>query len=103
MHFIITNNQSKIHYFILHVQKQVVTLFFTVFISLFMFLHVFFFLTQGDGFTFEGVEVITDFVSPEEEKWLMTQVDSIEWIKSQSGRRKQVIRIHQSVTVIVHL
>ena len=39
---------------------------------------------------FEGVAVIKDFVSPEEEGDIVKDVDGWMWAESQSGRRKQV-------------
>lgn len=39
---------------------------------------------------FEGVVVVKDFVSAEEEAQTVTAIDSRVWVDSQSGRRKQV-------------
>lgn len=44
------------------------------------------------GIEFPGVFVMPDFLSPNEEKQLMTYIDSLQWDGSQSGRRKQVSR-----------
>lgn len=41
------------------------------------------------GFNFSGVEIIPNFISPEEEKALINEIDFISWKESQSGRRKQ--------------
>ncbi|XP_045597433.1 alpha-ketoglutarate-dependent dioxygenase alkB homolog 4 [Procambarus clarkii] len=46
-------------------------------------------LHQGDSVKFPGIKVILDFISEEEEKFLLTQIDEIPWDSSQSGRRKQ--------------
>ena len=39
---------------------------------------------------FDGVCVVQDFVSIEEEEELMREIDGQQWVESQSGRRKQV-------------
>jgi len=38
---------------------------------------------------FSGINIITDFISEEEERKLIEDIDLIPWDKSQSGRRKQ--------------
>ena len=38
----------------------------------------------------EGVTVVKDFVSREEERDIVSQIDAHQWAESQSGRRKQV-------------
>ncbi len=37
----------------------------------------------------EGVSVVTDFITPEEELFLVEEIRKSEWKESQSGRRKQ--------------
>lgn len=44
---------------------------------------------EGESLKFPGVKVILNFISEEEEKKLMTQIDEIPWDLSQSGRKKQ--------------
>ena len=39
----------------------------------------------------EGVTVIKEFVSSEEEREIVSEIDRSQWAESQSGRRKQVI------------
>lgn len=43
-----------------------------------------------EGVTFEGVTMIQNFVSTDEEKELIAVIDQQHWVESQSGRRKQV-------------
>ncbi|KER28171.1 hypothetical protein T265_04931, partial [Opisthorchis viverrini] len=38
-------------------------------------------------FTFQGISVVSDFVTKEEEAWLLAQIDQNPWALSQSGRR----------------
>lgn len=40
---------------------------------------------------FEGVTVIKEFVSVEEEERIVSEIDASQWAESQSGRRKQVL------------
>ena len=40
--------------------------------------------------TFEGVTVVKDFLSQQEEATVVSAIDSEHWASSQSGRRKQV-------------
>ncbi|TGZ74190.1 hypothetical protein CRM22_001077 [Opisthorchis felineus] len=40
-------------------------------------------------FTFHGISVVSNFVTEEEEAWLLDQIDQNPWALSQSGRRKQ--------------
>ena len=40
--------------------------------------------------TFEGVTVVKDFLSQQEEASVVSAIDSEHWASSQSGRRKQV-------------
>ena len=55
----------------------------------------------GVGVPFEGVTVVKEFVSHEEEVSIMAAIDGQPWANSQSGRRKQVRlrntlrRVHQ--------
>ncbi|XP_003388927.2 PREDICTED: alpha-ketoglutarate-dependent dioxygenase alkB homolog 4-like [Amphimedon queenslandica] len=49
-------------------------------------------LVAGDNactFKFDGVKIIRNFVSFEEEKELVSFIDSSQWVESQSGRYKQ--------------
>ena len=39
---------------------------------------------------FQGVDIVRDFVTPEEEKDLVKAISEISYVSSQSGRRKQV-------------
>jgi len=41
---------------------------------------------------FSGIEVLPDFVSEDEEQFLYTQINAVDWNLSQSGRLKQVIK-----------
>ena len=43
-----------------------------------------------NGAVFEGVTVVKDFISREEERDIASQIDAHQWAESQSGRRKQV-------------
>lgn len=43
----------------------------------------------GTGECFPGIEIYTNFVSPEEEMRLLLDLDRVPWDMSQSGRRKQ--------------
>lgn len=43
----------------------------------------------GTGEFFPGIEIYTNFVSPEEEMRLLVDLDQVPWDVSQSGRRKQ--------------
>ena len=43
-----------------------------------------------NGIVFEGVTVVKDFISREEERDIVSQIDAHQWAESQSGRRKQV-------------
>ena len=45
---------------------------------------------------FEGVTIIKEFVSREEEREIVSQIDTKQWAESQSGRRKQVSEAHHS-------
>ena len=45
---------------------------------------------------FEGVAVVKDFVSIEEERRIVSEIDANQWAESQSGRRKQVHVHYQS-------
>ncbi len=45
---------------------------------------------DGGPIRFEGVTVIKDFISAEEESAIVETVDGWKWAESQSGRRKQV-------------
>ncbi len=42
------------------------------------------------GLGFNGVTVIRDFIGEEEERELVTRIDQSQWVRSQSGRCKQV-------------
>jgi len=42
----------------------------------------------SDRLTISGVTLIPDFVSPDEEQLLITGIETIPWVDSQSGRRK---------------
>lgn len=42
------------------------------------------------SFSFTSVTVVPDFVTAEEEKFLLKEIDANSWYVSQSGRRKQV-------------
>lgn len=44
----------------------------------------------ASGANFEGVTVVRDFVSPQEEEEAIQVIDQQRWVESQSGRRKQV-------------
>uniref|UniRef100_A0A1I7X6I6 Phage protein n=1 Tax=Heterorhabditis bacteriophora TaxID=37862 RepID=A0A1I7X6I6_HETBA len=37
----------------------------------------------------EGLTLVTDFLSGSEENYLMDMIDQVNWVQSQSGRRKQ--------------
>ena len=39
---------------------------------------------------FSGIFVKPDFITGEEEKAIVKQIEQTEWVKSQSGRQKQV-------------
>jgi len=43
----------------------------------------------GQGLPFKGIELYTNYVSAEEEKRLIGDIDQVAWDVSQSGRRKQ--------------
>lgn len=43
-----------------------------------------------NGVVFEGVTVVKDFMSRDEERNIVSQIDAHQWAESQSGRRKQV-------------
>lgn len=43
-----------------------------------------------DSAVFEGVTVVKEFVSFEEEREIVSEIDANRWAESQSGRRKQV-------------
>ncbi len=45
---------------------------------------------DSEPIRFEGVTIVKDFVSMEEEDAIVTTVDGWKWVESQSGRRKQV-------------
>ncbi|XP_026757736.2 alpha-ketoglutarate-dependent dioxygenase alkB homolog 4 [Galleria mellonella] len=44
---------------------------------------------EGDSIEFPGVYIQMDFISEEEERFLMKNIDEVPWDISQSGRRKQ--------------
>lgn len=46
-------------------------------------------LSQGE-LKFDGVLVIQEFITPEEERGLVEAIDQQQWADSQSGRKKQV-------------
>lgn len=54
----------------------------------------------GTSFKFDGVRIIKNFVSFEEEKELVSLIDSSQWVESQSGRYKQVRRISYHILLI---
>ncbi|XP_076367344.1 alpha-ketoglutarate-dependent dioxygenase alkB homolog 4 isoform X1 [Tachypleus tridentatus] len=43
----------------------------------------------GNPFPVEDITVVENFITEEEEQLLVKQIDSIKWVTSQSGRRKQ--------------
>lgn len=45
---------------------------------------------QSTGIPFDGLFVLPDFITANEEEMLMSGIDSCTWVTSQSGRRKQV-------------
>jgi hypothetical protein len=47
-------------------------------------------LTLPDGSIFDGVSVVQEFISREQEQALVEAIDKQPWVVSQSGRRKQV-------------
>lgn len=46
-------------------------------------------LDKSDGFKIEGIYVVEECITPEEEAFLVSRIDEKEWTDSQSGRRKQ--------------
>ncbi|KAL5016882.1 hypothetical protein ScPMuIL_006471 [Solemya velum] len=44
---------------------------------------------NGESLKFEGISFYSEFVTPEEETLLYTEIDRIPFVDSQSGRRKQ--------------
>lgn len=45
---------------------------------------------QKDSVAVNGLHVVLNFISEEEESELVNAIDESEWVLSQSGRRKQV-------------
>jgi len=46
---------------------------------------------EGKALDIEGIDLIEDIVTPDEESDLIRIIDNTEWKASQSGRLKQVI------------
>ena len=59
-------------------------------------------LIAGDAntFKFDGVRIIKNFVSVEEETELVSLMDSSQWVESQSGRYKQVRQASYHILLI---
>lgn len=51
-------------------------------------------LSLSGGVEFDGVTVVQDFLTHQEEKELIEAIDQQPWVESQSGRRKQVQTRH---------
>lgn len=52
---------------------------------------------------FEGVTVVKDFISAEEEDLIVGEINSRVWAESQSGRRKQVCALYKLCKLLAHV
>ena len=59
-------------------------------------------VASDDAIEIDGLTLIHDFLTEREESSILEMIDNVEWVQSQSGRRKQVgSRFYQLLIIIL--
>ena len=66
-------------------------------------MYVLFLFSIGENIPFPGVRLVPDFVTKDQETAIVQAVDSVPWVNSQSGRRKQVFTVYYITTECIEI